>query len=60
MLIEIAEGSVHGVNFLDVMLKEPGSYYIMDKGYIDFHQLYSQFHQTYAFFVMKAKDNLKY
>jgi len=36
VFIDITEGSVHDVNSLDVMPIEPGSYYMMDKGYIDF------------------------
>jgi len=59
VFIDITEGSVHDVNLLDVIPIEPGSYYIMDKGYIDFHRLYSLFHQAHAFFFMRAKDNLK-
>lgn len=59
VFIDITEGNVHDVNLLDVMPIEPGSYYVMDKGYIDFHRLYTLFHQAHAFFVMRAKDNLK-
>lgn len=59
VFIDITEGSVHDVNMLDVMPIEPGSYYIMDKGYIDFYRLYTLFHQARAFFVTRAKDNLR-
>jgi hypothetical protein len=59
VFIDITEGSVHDVNSLDVMPVEPGSYYMMDKGYIDFHRLYTLFHQARAFFVTRAKDNLQ-
>jgi len=60
VFIDITEGSVHDVKSLDAMLIEPGSYYMMDKGYIDFHRLYTLFHQARAFFVTRAKDNLRY
>lgn len=60
VFIDITEGSVHDVNMLDVMPIEPGSYYIKDKVYNDFHRLYSLFHQAHAFFVMRAKENLKH
>lgn len=60
VFIDITEGSVHDVNSLDVMPVEPGSYYIMDKGYIDFYRLYTLFHQARAFFVTRAKGNLQY
>jgi hypothetical protein len=59
VFIDITEGSVHDVNLLDVMPIEPGSYYIMDKGYIDFYRLYNYFHQALAYFLMRAKDNLR-
>ena len=59
VFIDITEGSVHDVNLLDVMPIEPGSYYVMDKGYIDFYRLYNHFHQARAYFVMRAKDNLR-
>jgi IS4 transposase len=59
VFIDITEGSVHDVNSLDMLPIEPGSYYMMDKGYIDFHRLYTLFHQARAFFVTRAKDNLQ-
>ena len=59
VFIDITEGSVHDVNSLDNLPIEPGSYYMMDKGYIDFRRLYTLFHQARAFFVTRAKDNLR-
>ena len=32
----------------------------MDKGYVDFKQLFLHFHRQRAFFVTRAKDNMKY
>jgi len=60
IFIDITEGAVHDINSLDMMPVEPGSYYIMDKGYIDFHRLYTLIHQSRAFYVTRAKDNIKY
>lgn len=60
IFIDITEGAVHDINSLDMMPLEPGSYYVMDKGYIDFHRLYSLIHQCRAFYVSRAKDNIKY
>ena len=51
VFIDITKGSVHDINSLDVLPVEPGSYYILDKGYIDFHRLYTKIHQSRAFFV---------
>lgn len=59
VFIDITESSVHDINSLDVMPIELGSYYIMDKGYIDFYRLYTFFYQVRAFFVTRAKDNLQ-
>jgi len=57
--IRITGGSVHDVNFLDDLLIEPGAFYIMDRGYIDFARLYP-FTESMAFFVTRAKTNLDY
>jgi hypothetical protein len=57
--IRITGGSVHDVNFLDDLLIEPGAFYIMDRGYIDFARLYT-FTKSMAFFVTRAKANLDY
>ena len=56
--IYISEGKLHDVNILDYMIPEPGAYYIMDRGYLDFDRLY-QLGQYAAFFVIRAKANLK-
>ena len=57
--IEITDGKVHDVNILDDLIPEPGSYYIMDRGYIDFARLY-RLTQCCAFFVTRAKTNLQF
>lgn len=56
---DITSGKVHDVNFLDMIELEAGAYYIMDRGYIDFERLYT-IHQSGAFFVTRAKDNLAF
>ncbi|MBN1662542.1 MAG: IS4 family transposase [Deltaproteobacteria bacterium] len=56
--IEITEGTLHDVNILDILIPEPGSFYIMDRGYLDFERLYV-FTQLLAFFVTRAKKNTK-
>ena len=57
--IEITDGKVHDVNILDEIFPEPGSYYIMDRAYIDFHRLYT-LNLEKAFFIIRAKSNFKY
>ncbi len=39
--IKITDGKVHDVNILDDLIPEPGSFYIMDRGYLDFARLYT-------------------
>lgn len=57
--IYVTSGSVHDVNGLDHFPLEVGSYYVMDKGYIDFGRLH-HIHKEEAFFVTRAKDNFKF
>ena len=57
--IRITEGKTHDVGLLDELILEPGAFYIMDRGYIDFARLYT-FTQQAAFFVIRAKRNLDY
>lgn len=57
--IEITDGKVHDVNVLDILIPETGSFYIMDRGYIDFARLY-QWHLWNAFFIVRAKSNFKF
>ncbi len=56
--IHISDGKMHEVNVLDQLLPEPGSFYVMDRGFIDFERL-SRFHQAGSFFVTRGKSNLK-
>ena len=56
--ISITDGKVADVNVLDILIFEAGSFYIMDRGYIDFKRLYKM-HQLLAFFVTRAKSNIK-
>jgi hypothetical protein len=47
------------VTVLDQLPLEPGAFYVMDRGYVDFARLY-RFTQHAAFFVTRAKKNLDY
>jgi hypothetical protein len=57
--IHISDGKLHDVNVLDVLIAEPGSFYVMDRGYLDFERLY-RLHQSSSFFVTRAKSNFKF
>ena len=57
--IHITDGKVADVNALDYLILDPGAFYMIDRGYIDFVRLYV-FVQSLAFFVTRAKSNLDY
>ena len=57
--IHISQGKLHDVNVLDILLPEPGAFYIMDRGYVDFERLFT-LHIAGAFFVIRAKSNTNY
>jgi len=56
--IHISDGKMHEINVLDQLLPEPGAFYIMDRGFLDFERLY-RFHRAGSFFVTRGKSNLK-
>jgi len=57
--IHVSDGKLGDVNVLDILVLEPGAFYIMDRGYLDFARLYLM-HQTLAFFVTRAKSNTQF
>ena len=57
--IHISDGKLHDVNVLDVLIAEPGAFYVMDRGYLDFERLY-RLHQAASFFVTRAKSNFRF
>jgi len=57
--IHVSDGKFHDVNVLDQLIPEPGAFYIMDRGYLDFERLH-KFTQFAAFFVTRAKSNLQF
>ena len=57
--VRVTEGKTHDVKLLDELVWEPGAFYILDRGYLDFLRLYA-FTESLAFFVIRAKSNLTY
>ena len=53
--IHVSEGKMHDVNVLDILVPEPGAFYIMDRGYVDFERLFL-LHSVGAFFIIRAKS----
>jgi hypothetical protein len=59
VFIEITHGRFHDVNILDELIPEPGSFYLMNRGYLDFSRLHT-FDLSRAFFITRAKSNFKF
>lgn len=59
VFIAITSGAIHEVNLLDELHPEPGSFIVMDRGFVDFQRLY-RLHTALAFFVIRTKDNLAF
>lgn len=57
-MISISQGKQADVNVLDELILEPGAFYVMDRGYVDFARLY-RFVLAGAFFVTRAKAGLR-
>ena len=57
--ILFSNASVHDVNVLDLIAFEANSFYIMDRGYVDYKRLY-KVQLCGAFYVTRAKDNMNY
>ena len=57
--IHVSEAKLHDANILDLLVPEPGAFYVMDRGYVDFKRLFL-LHRLGAFFVVRAKSNIKF
>ena len=59
VFIHITHGKTHDLRALDVLVPEPGTFIVMDKGYVDFLRLYS-LHLALTFFVVRPKKDLQF
>ena len=57
--IRVTHGKVHDIKALDHLPIEPGAYYVMDRGYMDFTRLH-RFEEAKAFFIVRAKKNMDF
>lgn len=57
--VYVTGGQVHDVNLLDQLLLEPGAFYLLERGYLDFARLY-RLTQAGAFFVTRTKANTQF
>ena len=58
-MISISEGKQADVRVLDELIPEPGAFYVMDRGYLDFQRLYG-FVLAGAFFVTRTKAGVQF
>jgi hypothetical protein len=58
-VVVITPSRIHDVNFLDHIAFEPGAFYVMDRGYLDFARLF-RIHQSSAFFVTRPRHNARF
>ena len=56
--LHISDGKLHDINVLDLLLPDPGAFYVTDRGYLDFERLH-RLHDAGSFFVTRAKSNLQ-
>src|SRR5271170_4938029 len=57
-MIAISDGKQADVRVLDELLPEPGAFYVMDRGYVDFQRLF-RFVLADAFFVTRTKAGVQ-
>jgi transposase len=57
--VRISTAKVADSTVLDCLVPEPGSYYVMDRGYNDFARLH-RWAQAGAFFVVRCRRNIKF
>lgn len=57
--LRITPARLHDVNLLDELTPEPGAFYVLDRGYLDFERLY-RWTLLGAFFITRARKNFRY
>jgi hypothetical protein len=57
-MIAISDGKQADVRVLDELVPEPGAFYVMDRGYVDFKRLFG-FELAGAFFVTRTKAGVR-
>ena len=57
--IHITPASIHEVHMLDIVRFEAGSFYVLDRGYVDLKRLYN-IHKHEAFFITRSKDKMNW
>lgn len=58
-VILMTPAKIQEVTVLDQLILEPGAFYVLDRGYLDFSRLYA-IHQAPAFFVIRSKEKVRF
>ena len=59
VFVRVSHAKMHDLWMLDQITPQPGAFYVLDRGYVDFARLH-RLHQAAAFFVTRAKRNMDY
>jgi hypothetical protein len=59
LFIKITDARVYDLCILDELIPEAGSFYIMDRGFLDFTRLYT-LNLFNAYFIIRARSNIKF
>lgn len=57
--VQITRANTQEVTWLDSLIYEPGAFYLMDRGYVDYARLY-RIERARAWFVTRAKGRMRY
>lgn len=57
--IHISDGKMHDVNVLDYITIIADSFYVLDRGYVDYERLY-RIHKAEAYFITRTKKNMDF
>ena len=57
--IDIKPAKIHEIRVFDQLLPEPGAFYLLDRGYLDFARLYT-LTQGLAFFIIRARKDFRF
>ena len=57
--IDIKPAKMHEIRVFDQLLPEPGAFYLLDRGYLDFARLYT-LTQCLAFFIIRARKDFRF
>jgi hypothetical protein len=58
-VMQITPGKTQEITWLDLLVYEPGAFYLMDRGYVDYARLHA-IERARAWFVIRAKNPMNY